>query len=282
MFPGQGSQFPGMGDALFPRYPEKLKMAQSTLDYSIAELCLHEDDKLHQTLYTQPALFVVNALAYEDRRDEFQSDYHLGHSLGEYNALHASGCFDFETGLRLVKKRAELMDRTEGGGMAAVVGLTEKKIRDVLNREGNAVDIANYNSPTQYIVSGEKTSIEKMTDKLKMAGAKRIILLQVSGAFHSRYMAPLEEEFRAFLDNFEFDSPSVPVIANATVSLYTSDNIKENLIRQLSNPVRWIESIRKILGKKEECEFHEIGPGQVLTGLVRRIQEDRTPVERIE
>ena len=219
MFPGQGSQSPGMGDTLFPRYPEKLKIARSILGYSISDLCLHEESKLHQTLYTQPALFVVNALSYEDRRGEFQSDYHLGHSLGEYNALHASGCFDFETGLRLVKKRAELMSQTQGGKMAAIIGLSERKIRDVLSGEGNTVDIANYNSPTQYIISGEKASIEKMMDKLKMAGAKRVILLQVSGAFHSRYMRPIEGEYRLFLDGFQFDPPSIPVIAKCH-SLY--------------------------------------------------------------
>ena len=281
VFPGQGSQKKGMGEDLFDRFPEITSKADRLLGYSIKELCL-EDPKniLNLTQYTQPALYIVNALMYFKKLEgsSERPDYIAGHSLGEYSALLAAGAFDFETGLKLVQKRAVIMSQAAGGGMAAVIGLTEEKIRDVLEEKGlTRIDIANYNSPFQTVISGPREDINQAKETFEDADAKLYIPLKVSGAFHSRYMETAGNEFGQFLENFEFSDLTIPVISNVEARPYTKEKIKQLLADQMTHSVKWTESIRYLMGKGVE-EFEEIGPGRVLTGLIQKIQKEAAPL----
>lgn len=272
MFPGQGSQALGMGEKLFLQYKKEIETANKILGYDIVDICLKEETKLNQTQFTQPALYLVNALFFWEIRAKSpkKADYHIGHSLGEYNALLASEAFDFPTGLRLVKKRAELMQSTKNGGMAAVLGLETDALVDILKNDGDKVDIANYNSPGQIVISGKKEDLMSIQETLLEKGAKRVIPLNVSGAFHSRYMKEVAEEFRIFLDNFDFKPPVVPVIANVDAKIHTYDSLKDTLAAQIHSSVRWIDTI--LFLKKGEREFIEVGPGRVLSGLYRKFK----------
>ncbi len=205
LFPGQGSQHLGMGEGLFDKYPELTAQADRILGYSIKELCLEDPNGvLGNTKYTQPALYVVNTLHYlEMVNDQGPPDIVAGHSLGEYTALYAAGVFDFETGLRLVRHRGELMSEATGGGMAAVIGLSEDKLRQTLMDHGlQQVDIANYNHVTQIVISGPQAQIEQAQQACEKAGARIVIPLKVSGAFHSSMMMAASERFAAFWRNF--------------------------------------------------------------------------------
>jgi malonyl CoA-acyl carrier protein transacylase len=274
MFPGQGSQEVGMGGELFDEFPEKTAAADAILGYSIKDLCLNGPlEKLSQTEYTQPALYVVNALTYLARLQEnpAKPEFTAGHSLGEYNALFAAGVFDFETGLKLVQKRGAIMSKVAGGGMAAVIGMPPEKIQTVLADSGNnAIDIANLNSPKQTVLSGMKNDIVNAEEAFKEAGARRYIVLGVSGAFHSRYMEEPEAEFKEFASQFEFKTPEIPVISNLKAAPYETDSLLPTLAGQISNSVRWVESIQYIRSQGE-FEFEELGPKNVLTGLLRQI-----------
>lgn len=265
-----------MGEDLFNRFTNLVTDADRQLGYSIMELCLSDPDgKLSQTLYTQPALFVVNALTYLDRKQDGKPDaqYFAGHSLGEYNALFAAGMIDFMTGLRLVQKRAELMAQVDGGGMAAIIGLRSERVSEVLvNSALDNVDVANFNAPTQTVISGPKADIEAAVAVFKEAKA-RAIPLKVSGAFHSRMMRPVQSEFAAFLKDFEFNAPLVPVISNSQAQPYVLEKAAETLAEQIARPVRWTESIQYIRSQGE-AQFEELGPGTVLTGLVRKISSE--------
>lgn len=273
VFPGQGSQFKGMGADLFDKFPEQTQKANEILGYSIKELCLEDpDNNLNQTQYTQPALYIVNALSYLDKIQSgaAKPDYVAGHSLGEYDAIFAAGGFDFETGLKLVQKRGELMSQASGGGMAAVMGMEPAEIRQMLDQNGfESIDIANLNCPGQIVVSGLKDDIKSARAAFK-AEKKKYIPLKVSGAFHSRYMEASAQQFSAFLDEFTFSTLEIPVISNVTAEPYTNENLKENLTQQITSSVRWIESIG-YLCEQGTMEFEEIGPGNVLTGLVAKI-----------
>ena len=275
IFPGQGSQFKGMGNSLFAEFPEFTEKATSILGYSIETLCLEDPHhQLTQTQYTQPALYVINALTYFKKAQETgkSPDFVAGHSLGEYNALLAAGVFDFETGLKLVKKRGELMSQASGGAMAAVLGLKADKVKDVLGQDPSLnVTIANDNSHTQVVLSGLKDDVGKAQELFEQEGTAMVIPLNVSGAFHSPYMRPAQEQFERFAEEFQFRSPSMPVIANFTAKAYEANDIACTLTQQITHPVRWRESISYILGHGE-TEFEEVGPGNVLTGLVQRIR----------
>ncbi len=274
VFPGQGSQSVGMGEGLFDQYPEFVKQADEVLECSIRNLCLKDPEgKLNQTDYTQPALYIVNALTYLSKAEQnnLRPDFVAGHSLGEYDALFAAGVFDFITGLKIVQKRGQIMAKATGGGMAAIIGMQPLKIKQVLADAGfDTIDIANYNSPKQTVVSGPKEDIDAVKTAFKDAGVKLFIPLKVSGAFHSRHMKESQNEFAAFLKQFEVQSLEIPVISNYTALPYQNDEIKNNMIQQISNPVRWLESIQ-YLKQQPEPEFEEIGPGKVLTKLIAQI-----------
>jgi trans-AT polyketide synthase/acyltransferase/oxidoreductase domain-containing protein len=276
LFPGQGSQSAGMGADLFDEFSELVGKADEILGYSLKTLCLEDpEEKLNLTQFTQPALYSVNSLAYQKKIAETggKPDYLAGHSLGEYTALFAAGVFDFETGVKLVQKRGELMGQAKGGGMAAVIGLGPEKVKELLDSTAiGTVDVANYNSPGQIILSGPVEDLEKIKDPFTEGGARRFIPLKVSAAFHSRYMEEAGKAFADFLGTFEFNAPEIPVISNVTARPYEEASLKENLGKQITSSVRWQESIEYLL-EQGECEFEEIGPGTVLTKLVQQIQK---------
>jgi malonyl CoA-acyl carrier protein transacylase len=279
VFPGQGSQKKGMGQGLFDEVREYAQIEQDVdalLGYSMRQLCLEDPgDKLKDTRYTQPALYVVNALHTKKAlADGARPQWLAGHSLGEYNALLAAGVFDFLTGLRLVQKRGELMSQARGGGMAAVIGLDAGIIANVLRDNGLvATDVANFNSPSQTVISGPVEDIDRAGPLLQAAGARMCMPLPVSAAFHSRYMADAAREFEAFLAPFEFAAPRTPVIANLTAQPYPADAAaaKALLVGQITGSVRWVESVRYLAAQGVD-RFEEMGPGNVLARLVQQIR----------
>lgn len=277
MFPGQGSQKAGMGKEEFEMFPGMVQKADDVLGYSIKELCVDDPrTQLGKTQFTQPALYVVNSLMYLRKQQEMKvtPDYLVGHSLGEYCALFAAGAFDFETGLKLVKERGKMMAEVVGGAMIAVIGLKEEEIRRVLVDNGlSTVDIANDNSPFQIVLSGRQEDILQAQIVCKNAGARVCIPLPVSGAFHSRYMQEPGERFREILANVSFFPLKIPVIANVTACPYALDQVSRLLGDQMAQAVQWTESIRFLLANGVE-EFVEVGPGEVLTGLVSRIRRE--------
>lgn len=273
LYPGQGSQKKGMGEGLFERYPELVAQADRQLGYSLKTLCLEDPEgKLDQTQYTQPALFAVSALMHLARVAEGeQPDLVAGHSLGEYAALFAAGVIDFATGVRLVQKRGEIMARAQGGGMAAIVGLPAETVRKVLDDKGlTSIDVANFNAPTQVVISGPKADIEAAQPFFKDAGVRLYIILKVSGAFHSRYMSDAANEFGKFLADARFSAPKLPVIANLDAEPYTLATVREKLTGQINHSVLWVKTIQR-LAEQPTPSFQEVGPGNVLTGLLRQI-----------
>ncbi|WP_314172109.1 ACP S-malonyltransferase [Streptomyces winkii] len=272
LFPGQGSQVKGMGKTLFDRFPEAVAAAGDVLGYDLRKLCLEDPDGLlDDTRYTQPALYAVNALAYRESLEEGapEGGFLLGHSLGEYNALHAAGAFDFETGLRLVLKRGELMAQARQGGMLALLGPAEDELLAVLAEERlEQLDVANINTPTQTVLSGPAEEIERAE---RLFGGRRVrtVRLKVSAAFHSRLMKPAGEEFRAFLKGFRFGPLRATVIANVTARPY--GDIAATLSEQISGPVRWLESVRHVLAHASAADGREVGPGSVLTRMLHQI-----------
>ncbi|MFD7566747.1 ACP S-malonyltransferase [Streptomyces tendae] len=269
LFPGQGAQRRGMGRELFDRYPDAMAAADRILGFSVRELCLGDAaERLTDTRYLQPALFVVNELT---RRAcaarEPAPDYLAGHSLGEYNALLAADAFDFETGLALVARRGELMGRATGGAMTAVVGPGAARIVDLLAEAGiDDVDLANLNSTEQVVLSGPAESLRRAAGAVTAAGAGRCVPLRVSAAFHSRYMADAAREFAAFLAGFELRDPRIPVIANVTARPYRPGEVGRLLAAQVHSAVRWSESMAHLRSRGVD-RVVEQGPGRVLTGL---------------
>ena len=275
LFPGQGSQRKGMGGDLFDEFPELTKKADKILGYSIKELCLNDPEKqLNQTEYTQPALYVVNALSYKKKiKAGEKPDFLAGHSLGEYNALQAAGVFSFESGLKLVKKRGELMSQAKNGGMAAILNSSEKQIREILKEADlTTIDIANLNASSQIVVSGLKEDINKAQPYFEKVNTM-FIPLNTSGAFHSRYMEAPAKEFGKLVKKTKFSRPKIEVIANVTGKPYETNKVAEHLIDQLFNSVRWSESITYLLDQGE-IEFEELGVGDVLTKLLGYIKRD--------
>jgi trans-AT polyketide synthase/acyltransferase/oxidoreductase domain-containing protein len=267
-----------MGEKLFSRFPAQVTEADEVLGYSVSDLCLRDPMKqLDQTRFTQPALFVVNALGYLDRLVQTGElpHYVAGHSLGEYDALFAAGVFDFKTGVRLVQERARLMSRESGGAMAAVIGLSVEQIRRVLMEAGLVgIDIANLNSTNQTVISGPELEIVVSQNSLEKAGAQLFKRIAVSAAFHSRYMVRAQQEFMTFLQQISLAEPRIPVVSNVSARPHVLSEMKGNLAAQITHSVRWTESIEWLL-QQPQAEFVEIGPGNVLTGLVRRIQIER-------
>ncbi len=284
VFPGQGSQKRGMGQGLFDEVQEYVSIERDVdrlLGYSMRDLCLQDgDNRLKETQFTQPSLYVVNALHYyKEVRQGQRPAFLAGHSLGEYDALLAAGVFDFLTGLKIVQKRGELMAKARNGGMLAVLGLKADVIRRVLDDNGLAtVDVANFNTPLQTVVSGPVDDVKRASPFFDKAGARMCVPLQVSAAFHSRYMSGAAREFGEFLTAFRFNSPTLPVVANATALPYpsgaSSEAIKELLVKQIDHSVQWTQSVLYLLAQGV-TRFVEIGPGVALTRMIQQVQEQK-------
>lgn len=274
LFPGQGSQAKGMGETLFDEFPELTEKADNLLGYSIKDLCLiNESKQLNQTQYTQPAIYIVNALSYlrKIKQTGKTPDFVAGHSLGEYNALQAAGAMSFEDGLKLVKKRGELMAQVGQGAMAAVLRMSKDDIQYCLDCNSlSTIDIANYNGPTQIVISGLPENIKRAQAFIEQAGAD-FIPLNTSGAFHSRYMEPVKAEFARYLEQFEFADLQIPVISNIHAEPYRTDRIKVNLANQITHSVKWQQSMQYLFEQGVD-EFEEIGNGDVLTKLMLSIK----------
>jgi malonyl CoA-acyl carrier protein transacylase len=276
-FPGQGAQTKGMGAELFGRYPDLLAQADEILGYSVAELCLeNRDGRLTRTRYAQPALYTVGVLSLLRHResDPEPPDYYVGHSLGEYVALHAAGVFDFATGLRLVRCRGILMSRSREGAMAAVLGLSLEQVRALIDEAGlEELDVALHNAPGQFALSGPAESIDRLVS-VAAESEVRCVRLNVSGPFHSRSMRPCAEAFGDYLGRFALSAPRVPVLANTTGRPHRTGQIAAELVRQIHSPVLWMEGIR-YLTARDDIDFTELGPGRTLTGMVERIVRER-------
>lgn len=284
-FPGQGSQRRGMGAGLFARFPRETALADEILGYCVEELCRDDPGRrLTRTEFTQPALYVVGALSYLARiaDDPQPPDYLVGHSLGEYAALFAAGVFDFATGLRLVRRRGELMAQAGAGAMAAVVGVDEQTVTRLLAGPAlAAVDLANHNAPDQFVLSGPEEGVDAACAAFEAAGA-RTVRLRVSAPLHSRYMRGASEQFARVLAEHTFSAPAVPVLANVDALPYTPATLRQRLAAQIASPVRWTATVRALL-TEGDLDFTELGPGTVLTKLVARIAggppaEPGTPV----
>jgi len=281
MFPGQGSQSKGMGADLFERFGDWTVTADAILGYSIRELCVNDpQDELVRTEFTQPALFVVNAMSYRARLESGgrSPEFVAGHSLGEYNALAAAAVFDFETGLRLVQKRGEIMGRVRGGGMAAVIGLDPAKIEMVLadSEDGRRLDVANFNTQEQTVIAGPQDALAAVKPAFMTAGARAYIPLNVSAPFHSRYMRDAQEEFAALLRTVRFHPPVINVLSNVTGRPYDRDTnvVRDTLAQQIGHSVRWLDSMRYLL-EQPDPDFEEVGPGNVLSKLLAQIKKKR-------
>lgn len=284
LFPGQGSQFRGMGADVFGRYPGLTRYACDLLGYDLVALCRdNPDDMLSRTECTQPALYTVNALhAFErERRDERPADCYLGHSLGEYNALLAAGVFDFETGLRLVKRRGELMAAATGGGMTAVLDVPPARLLDALAEDGvEGIDLAALNTDAQVVIAGSDQALRTAHAALRRRGIRHTAL-RVGAAFHSRHMEPVRAEFEKFLGEFTFAEPRTAVISNASARPHERDTIPAMLSRQLVEPVRWADSIRRLLSLGTGLECEELG-GRSLTRMVRSLMKSDTHSQPVE
>jgi malonyl CoA-acyl carrier protein transacylase len=268
-----------MGRDLFDRFKNLIDQADGILGYSIEELCTEDPrSELGNTRFTQPALYVVNALSYMKKLEETGQapQFVAGHSLGEFNALLAAECFDFETGLRLVQKRGELMAKVPNGAMAAVLNAPKEKIEETLKSNGlNNVYLANYNTPSQIVLSGLVDEIAK-AEKLFREGKMRYFPLATSGAFHSVYMRDAMEQFKEYLKGFKFADPKIPVVANVTARPYRNGTVPETLSSQIASTVRWSESIQYLLAlgltRGVEVEFEELGPSDVLKKMIHTIK----------
>ncbi|HEX2841888.1 ACP S-malonyltransferase [Hyphomicrobium sp.] len=288
LFPGQGAQRVGMGAGLFDAFPDLTRQADDILGYSISDLCLKgAAEKLTQTRYTQPALYVAGALGYLARRDQLATpDYLLGHSVAEYVALFAADVFDFGTGLRLVQARGELMGAAVGGGMAAVLGLDAAQVESVLlNHAAGQVYAANYNTPRQIVISGKRDVVARLEPAFREAGATYFKVLDVSGAFHTPFMAPARDAFRSLADAVTFAPPRIPVISNVTARPHQPDRLRERMIEQITAPVRWSDSLRYLLAKGIATpDVEEIAPKgvSVVKPMLMRTQIECGPLDASE
>ena len=281
IFPGQGAQFSGMGLDLYENSPEAQHLfedANEILGFHITDIMFEGSaDDLKQTKVTQPAIFLHSVILAKTLGDNFKPDMVAGHSLGEFSALVASGALTFEDGLRLVSQRALAMQKAceiQPSTMAAVLGLDDKIVEDVCTQTEGVVVAANYNCPGQLVISGEIDAINKACDALKEAGARRALVLPVGGAFHSPMMEPAREELAAAIENTTFNKPNCPIYQNVTANAIVNESdIKTNLISQLTAPVRWTQSIQQMITDGATL-FTEVGPGNVLQGLVRKISRD--------
>lgn len=278
VFPGQGAQFVGMGKDLYENSDQAKVMFESAneiLGFRITDLMFSgTDEDLRQTRVTQPAIFLHSVILAKTLGDSFKPEMIAGHSLGEFSALVAAGALSFEDGLKLVYARAMAMQKAceaEPSTMAAILGLDDAKVEEVLAGIDEVVVPANYNSPGQLVISGSMKGIEVACEQLKAAGAKRALPLKVGGAFHSPLMEPARVELAAAIKSTEFKSPICPVYQNVSGKPYTDPvEIRENLIAQLTAPVRWTQTVQNMVADGA-THFTEVGPGTVLQGLVKKI-----------
>lgn len=279
VFPGQGAQFVGMGKDLYETHPEAkalFEQANEILGFRITDILFSgTDDELKQTKVTQPAVFLHSVIRAICMGEDFRPDMVAGHSLGEFSALVAAGALSFEDGLRLVSKRALAMQSAcelQPSTMAAVLGLDDAKVVEVLEQiEDEIVVAANFNCPGQLVISGSIAGVERACEALKAAGAKRALPLKVGGAFHSPLMEPAREELARAIEETQFATPRCPIYQNVAAKAITDpQEIKQNLIDQLTAPVRWTECVQAMVADGAE-RFVEVGPGTVLQGLVRKI-----------
>ena len=281
IFPGQGSQFPGMGKDLFDQYEIAKKLfnqANEILGFDLSKIIFEgAKEDLQQTSVTQPAIYVHSVVLSKVMGDSFKPDAVAGHSLGEFSALTAAGAIDFESGLKLVSKRAEAMQKAcdhEPGTMAAVLGMEDGLVEKICADTEGIVVAANYNCPGQLVISGAVPAIEMACESLKNAGARRALILPVGGAFHSPLMEPARIELANAIDATSFKTPRCPVYQNVVAKAVNDPlEIQKNLIDQLTAPVKWTQSINEML-KAGATSFIEVGPGKVLQGLVKKISKE--------
>ena len=281
IFPGQGAQYKGMGLDLYENSAQAKELfdrADNILGFSITETMFRGSaEELKETRVTQPAIFLHSVILSKVLGDNFKPDMVAGHSLGEFSALVANGVLDFEDGLKLVAKRAEAMQKAcelEDSTMAAVLGLEDHIVEAICASNKGVVVAANYNCPGQLVISGETLAVEKACEELKESGARRAMILPVRGAFHSPLMEPAREELAAAIEETLFSNPSCPIYQNVTTFAVTDPaKIKENLIFQLTAPVKWTQSVRNMIADGA-TEFIEVGPGNVLQGLVKKIDRN--------
>lgn len=278
VFPGQGAQFTGMGKDLYEKSAqakELFEKANEILGFRITDIMFEGTaEELKETKVTQPAVFLHSVILAKTLGDDFKPEMVAGHSLGEFSALVSAGALTFEDGLKLVSQRAIAMQKAceiTPSTMAAVLGLDDKVVEDVCATIDGVVVPANYNCPGQLVISGETTAVEKACIAMKEAGAKRALILPVGGAFHSPMMEPAREELAAAIEKTTFSTPVCPVYQNVPASAVTNpDEIKQNLIIQLTAPVKWTQSVQNMVANGATL-FTEVGPGNVLQGLVKKI-----------
>ncbi|MDX5319626.1 MAG: ACP S-malonyltransferase [Bacteroidota bacterium] len=278
VFPGQGSQFVGMGKDLYEQYEvarSLFNQADEILGFALSkEMFEGTDESLKQTKVTQPAIFLHSVAMAKVMGSNFQPDMVAGHSLGEFSALVANGTLNFEDGLKLVAQRAMAMQKAceaVPSTMAAVLALADEKVEEICASINGVVVAANYNCPGQLVISGAIDAVNEACEKMKEAGAKRALVLPVGGAFHSPLMEPARQELEAAIQATQFNQPSCPVYQNVTASAVSNpDDIRKNLVTQLTAPVRWTQSVQAMVADGA-TQFIEVGPGKVLQGLVKKI-----------
>ena len=281
IFPGQGSQFTGMCHDLFIKYDQVkplFKQAETILGFDISKIMFEgTKEELTQTKVTQPAIFIHSMAIIKILGNSFKPDLVAGHSLGEFSALVAAGVLDFEDGLRLVSIRAKAMQEScenTNGTMAAILGLDNSIIEEICSNIEGTVVAANYNCPGQVVISGEVSAVKNTCEKLSEVGARRALILPVGGAFHSELMKDAKDELSKAIKETSFNSPICPIYQNVNGKPeHLVVNIKTNLISQLTSPVKWTQSVNKMI--EDGCQdFIEIGPGKVLQGLIKKINRD--------